>query len=91
MSRNHLLSMILLFAEGDGSENATEYTVSVSEMVKHGKRDFRVFAENLKTGEVFKSPKDNAKILEVMPLEFWPAFVRQSLLVGPSDEQSVLF
>ena len=90
MTRNHLLSMVLLFAEGDGSENATEYTVSVSEMVKH-ERDFRVFAENLKTGEVFKSPKDNTKILEVMPLEFWPAFVRQSLLVGPSDEQSALF
>ena len=83
--------MILLFAEGDGSENATEYTVSVSEMVKHGEREFRVFAENLKTGEVFKSPKDNAAILEVLPLEFWPPFVRQSLLVGPSDEQSVLF
>ena len=91
MSRNHLLRMVLLFAEGDGSENVKEHTVSVTELVKHGKREFRVSAENLKTGEVFKSPKDNAKILEVIPLEFWPAFVRQSLLVGPSDEQSVLF
>ena len=83
--------MVLLFAEGDGSENVKEHTVSVTELVKHGKHEFRVFAENLKTGEVFNSPKDNTKILEVMPLEFWPAFVRQSLLVGPSDEQSVLF
>ena len=91
MSRNHLLRMVLLFAEGDGSENAKEHTVSVTEFVKHGKRQFHVSAENLKTGEVFISPKDNAEILEIMPLEFWPAFVRQSLLVGPSDEQSVLF
>ena len=91
MTRGRVFSMILLFAEGDGSENATEHTISVSELIKHGKRDFRVFAENLKTGVVFKSPEDNAKILEIMPLEFWPAFVRQSLLVGPSDEQSVLF
>ena len=83
--------MVLLFAEGDGSENVKEHTVSVTELVKRGKHEFRVSAENLKTGEVFTSPKDNTKILEVMPLEFWPAFVRQSLLVGPSDEQSVLF
>ena len=67
------------------------FTVSVIEHAKHGKREFRVSAENLKTGEVFNSPRDNTKILEIMPLEFWPAFVRQSLLVGPSDEQSVLF
>lgn len=91
MTRNHLLRMVLLFAEGDGSENVKEHTVSVTELVKCGKREFRVSAENLKTGEVFNSPEDNTKILEVMPLEFWPTFVRQSLLVGPSDEQSVLF
>ena len=91
MTRSRLFRMVLLFAEGDGSENVKEHTVSVTELVKHGKREFRVCAENLKTGEVFNSPKDNAKILEVMPLELWPAFVRQSLLVGPSDEQSVLF
>ena len=91
MSRNHLLRMVLLFAEGDGSENVKEHTVSVTELVKRGKHEFRVSAENLKTGEVFNSPMDNTKILEVMPLEFWPTFVRQSLLVGPSDEQSVLF
>ena len=91
MSRNHLLRMVLLFAEGDGSENVKEHTVSVTELVKRGKHEFRVSAENLETGEVFNSPKDNAAILEVMPLEFWPAFVRQSLLVGPSDEQSTLF
>ena len=91
MTRSRLFRMVLLFAEGDGSENVKEHTVSVTELVKHGKREFRVSAENLETGEVFNSPKDNAKILEVMPLEFWPAFVRQSLLVGPSDEQSTLF
>ena len=50
-----------------------------------------VTAENLKTGEVFTSPKDNAKILEILPMEFWPAFVHMSLLAGPSDEQSTLF
>ena len=88
---NHRFRMVLLFAEGDGSENVKEHTVSVTELVKRGKREFRVSAENLKTGEVFISPKDNSKILEALPLEFWPAFVRQSLLVGPSDEQSVLF
>lgn len=91
MSRNHLFRMVLLFAEGDGSENVKEHTVSVTEHVKHGKREFHVSAENLKTGEVFNSPKDNTKILEITPLEFWPTFVRQSLLVGPPDEQSVLF
>lgn len=91
MSRNHLLRMVLLFAEGDGSENAKEHTVSVTEFVKRGIRQFHVSAENLKTGEVFISPKDNAEILEILPLEFWPPFVRESLLVGPSDGQSVLF
>ena len=91
MTRSRLFRMVLLFAEGDGSENVKEHTVSVTELVKHGKREFRVSAENLKTGEVFISPKDNTKILELMPLEFWPEFVHQSLLVGPSDEQSVLF
>ena len=91
MTRHHHLRMVLLFAEGDGSENVKEHTVSVTELVKHGKREFRVSAENLKTGVVFNSPTDNDKILEIMPLEFWPTFVRQSLLVGSSDEQSVLF
>ena len=91
MSMNHLLRMVLLYSEGDGSTVADDYTISITELKKSGKRHFQVTAENLKTGEVFISPKDNAKILEVMPLEFWPAFVRQSLLVGPSDEQSVLF
>ena len=91
--RNHLLRMVLLFSEGDGdgSDGVKDYTISITELKKSGSRLFRVTAENLKTGEVFNSPEDNAKILEVMPLEFWPAFVRQSLLVGPSDEQSVLF
>ena len=93
MSRNHLLRMILLYSEGDGDgvSGAKDHTISITELKKSGKRHFQVTAENLKTGEVFNSPEDNAKILEVMPLEFWPAFVRQSLLVGPSDEQSVLF
>ena len=91
MSRNHLLRTVLLFAEGDGSENVKEHTISITEMKKSGKRLFKVTAENLKTGEVFNSPEDNAKILEVMPLEFWPAFVRQSLLAGPSCGQSTLF
>ena len=93
MTRNHLLRMVLIFSEGDGDglEGVKDYTISITEMKKSRKRLFKVTAENLKTGEVFNSPKDNAKILEVMPLEFWPAFVRQSLLVGPPDEQSVLF
>ena len=93
MSRNHLLRMVLLYSEGDGNgfSSAEDYTISITELKKSGSHLLMVTAENLKTGEVFISPKDNAKILEVMPLEFWPAFVRQSLLVGPSDEQSVLF
>ena len=93
MSRNHLLRMVLLYSEGDGdgASGAKDHTISITELKKSGKRHFQVTAENLKTGEVFISPKDNAKILEIMPLEFWPEFVRQSLLVGPSDEQSVLF
>lgn len=93
MTRNHLLRMVLVFTEGDGDgmENVKDHTISITELKKSGKRHFRVTAENLETGEVFISPEDNAKILEVMPLEFWPPFVRQSLLVGPSDEQSVLF
>ena len=93
MSRNHLLRMALIFSEGDGDgpDGVKDYTISITELKKSGKRLFKVTAENLKTGEVFNSPEDNAKILEVMPLEFWPVFVRQSLLVGPSDEQSVLF
>ena len=88
MSRNHLLRMVLLYSEGDGVD---DHTFSITELKKSGSRTFKVTAENLKTGEVLNSPKDNAAILEVMPLEFWPEFVRQSLLVGPSDEQSVLF
>ena len=93
MSRNHLLRMVLVFSEGDGDglDGVKDYTISITEMKKSGNRFFMVTAEKLKTGEVFKSPKDNAKILEVMPLEFWPEFVRQSLLVGPPDEQSALF
>ena len=93
MSRNHLLRMVFLYSEGDGDgvSGAKDHTISITEMKIPGFRFFKVTAENLKTGEVFISPKDNAKILEVMPLEFWPEFVRQSLLVGPSDEQSVLF
>ena len=91
MTRNHLLRMVLVFAEGDGSDLANEHTISVTELKKSGSRLFRVTAENLETGEVFNSPKDNDKILKVMPLEFWPTFVRQSLLAGPSCGQSVLF
>ena len=92
-TRNHLLRMVLAYSEGDGdgSDGVKDHTISITEFVKHGMRQFHVSAENLKTGEVFISPKDNAEILEIMPLEFWPAFVRESLLVGPSDEQSVLF
>ena len=92
MSRNHLLRMVLMFTESEGeSDPVKDYTISVTELKKYGKRSFKVTAENLKTGEVFTSPKDNAKILGILPLEFWPAFVHQSLLIGPSDEQSVLF
>ena len=93
MSHNHLLRMILLFTEGDGdgSDGVKDHTISVTELKKSGVRHFMVSAENLKTGVVFNSPKDNAEILEILPLEFWPAFVRESLLVGPSDEQIVLF
>ena len=91
--RNHLLRMVFLYSEGDGdgAHGMNDHTISITELKKSGKRYFQVTAENLKTGEVLNSPKDNAKILDIMPLEFWPAFVRQSLLVGPSDEQSVLF
>ena len=93
MSKNHLLRMVLLYSEGDGDGDALtdDHTISITEMKIPGFRLFKVTAENLKTGVVFKSPEDNAKILEILPLEFWPAFVRQSLLVGPSDEQSTLF
>ena len=93
MTRNHLLRMVLLYSEGDGDDptSVDDYTISVIELKKSGSHHFMATVENLNTGEVFNSPKDNTKILEVMPLEFWPAFVRQSLLVGPSDEQSVLF
>ena len=93
MTRNHLLRMVLLYSvgDGDGSDGIKDHTISITEMKKSGVRHFMVTAENLKTGEVFNSPEDNDKILEILPLEFWPAFVRQILLVGPSDEQSVLF
>ena len=85
--------MVLLFTEddGDGLTNAKDHTISVTELKKSGVRRFMASAENLETGQVFNSPKDNAKILEILPLEFWPPFVHESLLVGPSDEQSVLF
>ena len=93
MSRNHLLRMVLLFSEGDGDghQGVSDHTISITELKKSGRRHFMVTAENLKTGVVFNSPKDNAEILEILPLEFWPPFVREYLLVGPSDEQSVLF
>lgn len=91
MSRNHLIRMVLLFTEGDGSGDTTDYTISVTELKKATNRLFRVTVENLETHEVFNSPKDNAKILEVMPLEFWPPFAQQSLLAGSPDEQSPLF
>ena len=91
---NHFIRMIFAYIENpDGDfEHMKDHTISITEEVKKsGSRLFRVTAENLETGEVFNSPEDNAKILEILPLEFWPAFVRESLLVGPSDEQSVLF
>lgn len=91
MSRNHLLRMVLVFSEGDGSDYVNEHTISITELKKRRTRFFVVTTENLKTGEVFNSPKDNAKILEIMPLEFWPTFVRESLLAGSPDEQSTLF
>ena len=93
MARNHLLRMVLLYSEGDGdgSDGVKDHTITITEFKKSGVRNLLVTAENLKTGAVFNSPKDNDKILEILPLEFWPTFVRQSLLVGPSDEQSVLF
>ena len=94
MTRNHLLRMVLAFSEGygDGSDDGVkDHTISITELKKPGSRLFKVTAKNLKTGAVFNSPKDNAKILEILPLEFWPSFVREYLLVGPSDEQSVLF
>ena len=85
--------MVLLFSEGDGDghQGVSDHTISITELKKSGKRRFKVAARDVNTGEVFNSPKDNAKILEIMPLEFWPSFVREYLLVGPSDEQSVLF
>ena len=83
-----MLRMVLLYSEGDG---VGDHTISITELKKSGSHLFKVTTENLKTGEVFNSPKDNAKILEILPMEFWPAFVHMSLLVGPSDEQSVLF
>ena len=93
MTRNHLLRMVLVFSEGDGdgSDFVKDHTISITELKTSGMGYFKVTAENLKTGEVFNSPKDNDKILEILPLEFWPKFVHESLLVGPSDEQSVLF
>ena len=85
--------MVLVFTEGDGDglDNVKDHTISVTELKKSGARRFKATAENLETGQVFNSPNDNAKILEILPLEFWPPIVHQSLLVGPSDEQSVLF
>ena len=85
--------MVLMFSEGDGDgfDAVKDHSISITELKKSGKRFFQVTAENLKTGVVFNSPKDNARILEIMPLEFWPTFVRQSLLVGSSGEQSTLF
>lgn len=84
--------MVLLFAEGDGSEATEEHSVVVTELARRGKRcAFKVSVENLKTGVVFNSPADNDKILEVMPLEYWPTFARESLQVGRSDLQSPLF
>ena len=91
MTRLQIFRMVLTDAVGDGSEDVKEHAVSVTELVKNGKRDFRVTVGNLKTGIVFKSPMDNDKILQVLPLEFWPPFVHQSLLVGKSDLQSPLF
>ena len=85
--------MVLAFTEGNSDDTGAvkDHTISITELKKPGKRRFKVAARNVNTGEVFNSPKDNAKILEIMPLEFWPSFVREYLLVGPSDEQSVLF
>ena len=84
--------MVLLYSEGDGDGSALDdHTISITDLKKSGSHLLMVTAENLKTGEVFNSPEDNAKILEIMPLEFWPMFVHLSLFVGPSDEQSVLF
>ena len=85
--------MVLVFTEGDGDalDGVKDHSICITELKKSGRRRFRVTARNAKTGVVFSSPKDNAKILEILPLEFWPTFVRESLLVGPSDEQSVLF
>ena len=93
MSRNHLLRMVLVFSEGDGDglDNVKDHAISITELKKSGKRHFKATAENLETGVVFTSSKDNAKILEILPLEFWPSFVREYLLVGPSDEQITLF
>ena len=93
MTRNHLLRMVLIFSEGDGdgSDGVMDYTISITELKQSRSRLFKVTAANLKTGEVFNSPEDNAAILEILPQEFWPEFAHQSLLVGPSDEQSALF
>ena len=92
MSRNHLIRMVLLYSEdNNGPTVADDYTISITHLKKSGYHLLNVTAENLKTGEVFDSPKDNAKIMEILPLEFWPAFVRQSLLAGSPDEQGVLF
>ena len=93
MTRNHLLRMVLLFSEGDGDgvQGVSDHTISITELKKSGKRHFMATAENLKTGVVLNSPEDNAEILEILPLEFWPSFVREYLLVGPSDERNTLF
>ena len=88
---NYLFRMILLFTEDDSPEGTKDHTISVTEVRTRGKREFMVSVENLKTGVVFNSPADNDKILEVMPLEYWPTFARESLLAGKPDEQGTLF
>ena len=88
-----MLRMVLLYSEGDSDDPTVvdDYTISITALKKSGSHLLMVTAENLKTGEVFTSPKDNAKILEILPMEFWPAFVHMSLLVGPPDGQCTLF
>ena len=92
-SSTSLFRMVLTYAEGPEDEisRIADHTISVTEIRRRNKRTLRLTAENLQTQRTYAYPEDSDYILKVLPLEYWPPFLKQSLWErNPAPQQDAL-
>lgn len=93
-AEDFLFRMVLMAHEGNeygGNDSARDWIVNASlQKLRSGKLRANLTAEHIQTGDVLTYPQDADKIANVLPAEYWPAFIIDLLAEVPPKEQPTL-